>query len=667
MSRSAGRSLLPVFLLLSSLAASQDPDPKDDKKPRLVDLTLEELMNIDVTTASKKEQRLVQVPAAVTVIHDEDIRRTGARTIPDALRPVPGLHIAHIDANKWIVASRGFSDRFSNKLQVRFDGRTVYSPLFSGVFWETEDPMIEDIERIEVIRGPGGAVWGSNAVNGVINILSKSAEQTQGWLVVAGAGTEERDFAAARYGFSPGDDVTARVFVKYDDRDRSYHGHDDWIQGRAGFRTDWTPGSADRLTVLGEYYRGQFHGTVTVAQLTPPFSATFENEVDDSGGHVLARWEHRLSPTSELTAQLSYARSERGDELNPTEVLDMIEADLTHHFTPLEGHDVTWGLVYLGARDHTSGSFTISFDPVVDRKGVASLFVQDEISIVEKRLKATLGARFEYNQYTGFEIQPNLRAAWTPDEIQTYWASISRAVRMPARAEEDIRLNTTVLPGAPPTVLSAFGDSGFRSEELIAFELGHRIRPVESLSTDLALFYNLYDRLRTLEPAAPFAEASPAPPHAVVPILVENNMSGRTYGAELAVTWKPMEKVTVYAAYSFLFMEFHLKHGSPDTTSEDQDRASPRHQVYARASIDLPSDVTLDLMGRWVDDLPAFQVDGYVEADVRLAWNATRQVELAVVGQNLVHNRHFESGDTLLGNRAGDIQRGVYFSVSVRW
>jgi len=323
--------------------------------------------------------------------------------------------------------------------------------------------------------------------------------------------------------------------------------------------------------------------------------------------------------------------------------------------------------VYLGSRDHTTGSFTISFDPVVDRKGVASLFVQDEIAIVEKRLKATIGARFEYNQYTGFEVQPNLRAAWTPDEIQTYWASVARAVRMPARAEENIRLNTIVLPGAPPTVLSAFGDSGFRSEELIAFELGHSIRPVESLSTDLALFYNLYDRLRTLEPATPFAEASPPPPHAVVPFIVENNMSGRTYGAELAVTWKPMDKVSLYAAYSFLLMDFHLDHGSPDTISEDADRASPRHQVYARASIDFPADVDLDLMGRWLDDLPAFRVDGYVEADVRVAWRATPQIELAVVGQNLVHNRHFESGDTLIGNLAGEIQRGAYFSLSVRW
>jgi iron complex outermembrane recepter protein len=357
----------------------------------------------------------------------------------------------------------------------------------------------------------------------------------------------------------------------------------------------------------------------------------------------------------------------RGDELNPTEVQDMIEADVTHHFTAIEGHDITWGVVYLGSRDHTSGSFTISFDPAEDRKGVASLFIQDEITIVDKRLKATIGSRFEYNQYTGFEVQPNLRAVWTPDEIQTYWASVARAVRMPARAENDIRLNTTVLPGAPPTVLAAFGDPDFHSEELIAFELGQRIRPVESLSTDLALFYNLYDRLRTLDPAAPFAEASPAPPHGVVPFIVSNNMSGRTYGAELAVTWKPLEKLSLYGAYSFLFMDFHLEHGSPDTISEDADRASPRHQLYARASIELPADVDVDLIGRWVDDLPAFHVDGYVEADVRIAWSATKKVELAVVGQNLVHNRHFESGDTLLGNLAGEIQRGVYFSVSVRW
>ena len=653
--------LIAAFLLLFSLAAAAQE--ADEKKPRLVDLTLEELM----TTASKKEQRLLAVPAAVAVIVDDDIRRSGARTIPDALRPVPGLHIAHLDANKWIVASRGFSDRFSNKLQVRFDGRTVYSPLFSGVFWETEDPMIEDIERIEVIRGPGGAIWGSNAVNGVINILSKSAEQTQGWLVVAGAGTEERAFGAVRYGFSPGDDVTARVYVKGDDRDRSFHGHDEWAQARAGFRTDWTPGDADRVIVLGEYYRGQFHGTVTVPQLTAPFSSTFENEVDNSGGHVLARWERRFSPSSQLTTQLSFEHAERGDELNPIENQDILEADITHQFSPIDGHEVMWGVAYLGTRDHTSGSFAISFDPVVDRKGVTSFFVQDEITIVDKRLKASIGSRFEYNDYTGFEVQPNLRAAWTPDEIQTFWASVARSVRMPARAEEDIRINQAVLPGAPPVVVALFGDSRFRSEELIAFELGHRIRPVESLSTDLALFYNLYDRLRTLEPAAPFAEASPPPPHGVAPFVVDNNLSGRSYGAELALTWKPVDKVSLYAAYSFLHLDFHLEHGSQDTVSEDADRASPRQQVYARASIDLPAGVALDVMGRWVDDLPSFDVDGYVEADARLGWRATPQVEIALVGQNLVHNHHVESGNTVLGNRAGEIQRGAYLSVSIRW
>ncbi|HEX7897989.1 MAG TPA: TonB-dependent receptor [Planctomycetota bacterium] len=647
------------FLCLSgAVATAQEPE-----KRRLVDLSIEELMKLEVTTPAKKEQRLIEVPAAMTVIRGEDLRRTGARTIPDALRAVPGLHVARIDANKWVVTSRGFSNRFSNKLQVLFDGRTVYSPLFSGVFWETQAPMIEDIDRIEVIRGPGATVWGSNAMNGVINIISRKSEDTQGGLLVGGVGTEEKDFGAARGGFASGPDFHGRVFAKYDNRDNSRDGHDSWFQARAGFRADWTPGDVDRITVEGEYYDGGFHGTVMVPELAAPFLRVFSNSLDNSGGHLLTRWERRLSPDSELAVQLSYERAERSDELLPVDIRDILEFDLTHRFTPFAGHDVTWGAGYLASWDRLEGTFTISFDPEEDRKGVTSVFVQDEITLVERRLKATLGSKFEYNEYTGFEVQPGVRLAWTPDDIETFWLSVARAVRMPSRAESDVRLAQSVQPG--PVVVAVTGDEDFLSEELLAFETGYRIMPLDPLSIDLALFYNLYDQLRTLEPEAPFPEASPPPPHLIAPFASDNKLAGRTYGAELAVSWRAHETLTLHASYAFLRMRLALDDDSGDLISEDAERSSPRHQAYVRASLDLPQGLELDLASRYVGGQSAPDVSGYTELDARLGWRATSRLDLAVVGQNLLHDDHFESSDTLLGNKATRLERGVYLTAAL--
>jgi iron complex outermembrane recepter protein len=548
---------------------------------------------------------------------------------------------------------------------VLFDGRTVYSPLFSGVFWETQDPMIEDIERIEVIRGPGATVWGSNAVNGVINIISTKAKDTQGGLLVAGAGTEERDFGAARYGFSSGQDVHASVYAKYADRDESHDGHDSWFQSRAGFRADWTPEGSDRVTIQGEYYVGAFHGAVVVPELTPPFSRDFSNSLDNSGGHVVARWERRLSPTAELAAQLSYEHAERGDELLPVDVRDIVEVDVVHRFSPLEGHDVTWGAGYLGSRDRLEGSFTISFDPERDRKGVTSVFVQDDITIVDRRLKVMVGSKFEYNEFTGFEDQPGVRLAWTPDQIQAFWASAARAVRMPSRAENDFRFNQSVRPG--PVVVVLLGDEDFRSEELLAFEIGHRIVPLDPLSVELALFCNVYDGLRTFEPGPTFAESSPPPPHLVAPFFTDNKMSGRTYGAELAVSWKPLETLSLHAACSFLHMRFTLDDDSGDEFSEDAEHSSPRHQACVRASLDAGEGVELDLMTRWVGGLSADNVEDYTELDARLGWRATPRIDVALVGQNLLHAEHFEAADTLLGNRARRLDRGALLTPAVRF
>jgi len=650
-----------------------------DAEPLTVDLTelsLEELMEIEIVSVSRKEERLFEAAAAVYVITREDLRRSGVRSIPEALRMVPGMEVAHIDANMWAITSRGFNDLFTNKLLVLIDGRSVYTPLFSGVFWETQDVLLEDIERIEVIRGPGATLWGANAVNGIINVLTRRAEDTQGGLVSAGAGSEERGFGGVRYGGKLGEDGCYRVYAKYFLRDdfvdaSGEKAADGWAIARGGFRMDWDGSARDGLTLQGDLYDGEVGQTYRIVDpLESPYTRTLDVGVPVRGGNVLGRWERRFSDASDMALQLYYDRTEREDAVVEG-YLHALDVDLQHRFGMGARHEVVWGLGYRFMTDEIKGGFMMSVRPESRTYDLISAFVQDEMSLAEDRLRLTLGSKFEHNDYTGLEIQPNVRALWMPRERHAVWGAISRAVRTPSRVDDGMRTVRQVLPPdliAPgvPTALVVFGSRDFESEELLAFELGYRVRPMDRAFLDLATFCNVYDKLLSVEPGTPFRETSP-PEHWVVPFTMENRMKAKTWGTELAADAQVLDGWRLRADYTYLRMQMRLYPDSQYTSAEEWEGVSPRHQWSLRSSLDLPGRLALDLSGRYVDDLPDIDVEGYSSVDVRLGWRSVNGLEVSLVGQNLLEDHHLEFRAPHTPPLSTEVERGVYGSVAWRF
>lgn len=662
---------------ISGLEAQDNPPSEKatgspQEKPRdVTDLDIDDLVNVRVTSVARKEQTLTDVPAAVYVIRQDDLKRSGATSIAEALRAVPGLEVAQPMANSWAISGRGFNNTIANGLLVLIDGRSVYSPLQSGVFWDVQDVFLEDVERIEVIRGPGGTLWGSNAVNGVINVITKSAEETQGVALIGGGGTEERAFGGARYGFKAAEDVYVRAYVKYFSRegadmgiDPDQNAHDAQWMAKTGFRSDWKSGDHDRVTFMGDMYEGQSQTSSAVPALTAPFSNLVNDRADLRGADFVFRWNHTIDHTSDLAVQAYYDYSSRLQSIFGY-VLHTLDLDFNHRFRVFGDQEVNWGLGYRTYWSNLHESFSISSSAPRDFNDVASAFVQDEIPLVKDKLRLTLGSKFEYNSFSGFEVQPSVRLAWKPTDVHMAWASVSRAVRTPSSFDQDLRINALVVPGAPPTVLSLLGDPGFKSEELIAYEAGYRLHPAEPLFFDAAVFYNRYNDLRSIEPGALFSESDPPPPHNVLPFFIENDLRAQTYGFELAANVKLAPWWLVQANYTFLRMDVDPKRDSSDTTSKAGELQNPRNQVWIRSAMDLPENLTLDVIGRYVDRLPAYLVDSYVEMDVRLAWQLpARHVEVAVVGQNLLHDSHAEFSNP---TQRSEIQRGVYGSVTVRF
>ncbi len=656
------------FLLLSfPVHALNDLNQID-----ITELSLEELMDMKITSVSKKPQKMYDAAAAVFVITQDDIRRSGVTSIPEALRLVPGLEVARIDANKWAITSRGFNGRFANKLLVLIDGRSVYTPLFSGVFWQMKNPVLEDVERIEVIRGPGATLWGANAVNGVINIITKDAEETQGGLVSARIGTKDRGSGSVRYGARVGDDAYFRVYAKYSDRDNSVfasgsEANDNWDLRRAGFRLDWRTPYDDSWTLQGDIFTGNNSQTVTEPYLYAPYSRTFEDNNEIGGGNILTRWKHVFSESSDMALQLYYDRTEHEDT-TLRENRDTIDIDFQHRFAVGESQEVLWGVGYRFTSGDIGNRFSVALEPDNRNDHLYSAFVQDDITLIEDKLRLTLGSKFEHNDYTGFEYQPNARVLITPDPHHTIWAAVSRAVRTPSQVEHDARINTEVVPpgtaknpSALPVLLTAQGDDDFRSEELTAYEVGYRVLATDNLFLDIATFYNVYDNLRTLETGTTSLEPSPAPLHLVLPSTVGNEMNGETYGAEVVADWRPVDGWRLQAAYSYLRIFLHLEDGSTDTISESAEEESPRNQFSLRSSMDLYRNLEWDMWLRYVDDLPALNVDSYVSLDTRLAWNMRRNLVLSVVGRNLLDRRHPEFGTPLfVDTLPTEVERSVY-------
>jgi iron complex outermembrane receptor protein len=644
----------------------------------LTELSLEDLMNIRVTSTSRRPQSVAESAAAVFVITQEDIRRSGVTSIPEALRMVPGVQVAHIDANKWAISARGFNGRFANKLLVMIDGRSVYTPLFSGVLWDAQDTVLEDIDRIEVVRGPGASLWGANAVNGVINIVTKRARETQGGLFVAGGGTEEQGFTTLRYGGQFDADSFYRAYVKYFNRD-SYEfmgggdAHDDWQVGRAGFRFDWEPVGPDALTLQGDIYRGVVGTTGRQFSLTPPLSQTVNTDDDIFGANILGRWTHDFDDGSDMALQVYYDLVS-GDELGITLREQTFDVDFQHHFRVGERNDIIWGLGYRLVAAEFDDSFTVGLSDDHRTDHLVSTFVQDEITLVEDELRLTLGSKFEHNSYTGFEIQPTGRLLWTPDDRQSVWLAASRATRTPSQAEDSFDLNSVLPPPLPPpfpplpfaTQLTVLGNPDQQSEVVAAFELGYRIRPDRDLSLDIAAFYNIYDRLASVEPIFADFVACPTPPFFLCFLgqsQLDNHGSAESYGVEVAADWRLESWWRVQGAYTYLHLD--VDHDEPNGLTVHTDGRDPSHQLSLRSSFDLGEDWELDVWGRYVSELPERGVDGYFTFDMRLGWRPADGIELAIVGQNLADSEHLEFTPELIDTTPTEVPRSVYGKVTV--
>lgn len=635
----------------------------------LTALSLEELVNIEVTTVSKKEEELFHAAAAIFVITGDDIRQSGATSLPEALSMVPGMEVARFDANKWGVTSRGFNDLFANKLLVLIDGRSVYSPIFSGVFWDMQNISLADVLRIEVIRGPGATLWGANAVNGIINIITKHTSDTQGGEVTFGLGTNERAIGNARFGGRINEDVSYRIFTNYMDRDSFVYsdgsdGADEWDVFNAGFRLDFD-NKNDSFVVQADGFKGHVGQAYLINDLLePPYQRRFDYQVAVSGVNILGRWNHVFSDHSDMMLQFYYDYVSR-EEAVLKGILNIYDLDFHHRFELGQYQEVVWGMGYRFISDAFDSTFAISFNPQKRDFSLKSAFVQDEITLVHNRLRLIAGAKFEHNDYTGLEIQPNVRFVSMPNERMTVWAAVSRAVRTPSRADMDVRLNQRVYPpdslspGFPTTLITLFGNRNFVSEEIMAYELGFRVNPIDKFFLDLSLFYNSYSNFYTIELDMPYLNELPVP-HLVIPVHTDNKMDAETYGFELSADLQILPQWRLRMAYSFLHINMFLHEDSWYTAGETWEGYSPDHQVFLRSYSRLSKNIEWNIDIRYVSSLPDINIESIVHFNTRFGLTLSERLHFFLVGQNLLYSQRPQFKGSHVPTIPTEVQRGFY-------
>jgi iron complex outermembrane receptor protein len=623
-------------------------------------LSVEDLMNVEVTSVTRHPQKLLDSASAIQVITQEDIRRSGATSIPEALRLADNLQVAQKNSHDWAISARGFNTDLANKLLVMIDGRTVYTPLYSGVFWDVQDYLLEDIDRIEVISGPGGTLWGANAVNGVINIITKSAADTQGLYTEAGGGSQPQDLAGARYGGSLGQDAHFRVYGKYFDRSDEIladgaSASDAWHQGRTGFRIDSGGASPDRFTLSGDFYDG--HEETQLG-----------SEANTSGDNVLGRWTRVFSDVSDLSLQAYLDQTHIADPVGPLTLaetpfspagtfyddLTTYDVDFQHRFQAGSYNRVVWGLGYRLTHDVDLNAPALGFLPATLDQNLYSGFLQDEVAL-RSNLSLTLGSKLEHNDYTGFEYEPNARLSWIVDSTQALWGAVSRAVRTPSRIDEELS------EGVPPYLVLLKGSTDFTSESVVAYELGYRVQLNSQFNASVSTFYNHYNDVRSTS----------FTPLTILPLYFANNLEGDTDGLEFSGNYRVSDEWSLHAGYTFLNEHLRVKPGGYDLDNALNETADPRDQFSLRSSHNLPMHIELDADLRWVDTLHTNDgptpgtVPAYFELNTRVAWKASQRLELSVVGQNLLHNHHAEYG--FPEPTSVEIDRSVYGKVAWRY
>jgi iron complex outermembrane receptor protein len=647
------RSVLPVCLLLASGARALAQSPDAPSRP-LTALSLEELGAIEVTSVSKQPEQVWQTPVAITVISSDDIRRSGATSIPEVLRLAPGVQVSRIDADHWAVGIRGFADQFSKSMLVLIDGRSIYTPLFAGMYWPAHDTLLEDIDRIEVIRGPGGTIWGANAVNGVINIITKAAADTQGTLVSGGAGNVDHALAGARYGGRHGA-LDWRVYAKGTARDGQQHpsgdAYDAWETAQSGFRGDWSGQSSQRFTLQGDVSIGT-HGQ-RVALVSP---ATLQRRVDDgalraTGANILAAW-HRQSTAGRDLQVTGYWERTAWDAPHFAETRDTLDVDLVDRL-PLGRHTLTWG----GGGRVSPGRFSqrsdaLLFTPARVTDTLVNLFVEDAVAIVPARFSLIGGTRLLHNNYTGAEVQPAVRALWTPTPTTSVWAAISRAVRTPSRIERGVQASSlSATAQGVPILIQAVGDPGFDAERLVAYEAGFRTLLGPKVFVDVAAFRNRHEGLAAYGAPAIAVQLTP-PVHVTARFPQVNGMNGISEGLEWSSEWRAADRWSLRGSYAFARVDAHRLPISIDPAqAATLEGMTPRHQWQLQSRATLPGAIDLDLTYRHISALPAHAVEGYQSADLRVG-RTWRSLELFAVGQNLLDAAHAEFDPSVQIRRA---------------
>jgi iron complex outermembrane recepter protein len=623
-----------LFFLLSTFSANAQVNKDTLSASELKGLSLEQLMNVNVTIVSKTPEELFKTPASVYVISSNEIKQSGAANIVQALELAPNLEIGQANSYAWVVTSRGFSNLYANKLLVMIDGRVVYTPLFAGVVWDAQNVLLNDVDHIEVVSGPGGTLWGSNAVNGVINILTKSAKETQGLYISAGGGTFMKDFGAIRYGGKIGSGFFLRLYLqRYDNNGTitaaSLDDHDKWGLTQGGFRADWSPTQYNKLTFQGDLYG--------VLERTLPSNSNLD------GQNFMGKWSHDISDNAGFRLRMYFDRTWIHDI--PSTVSDQLttyDIDFQHHFSIGKDNKINWGLGYRLMLDETpTTTMYVGILPVDKTMPLYSAFLQDEINLIDQNLTLTLGSKLEHNVFTGFEIQPSARLAWTPNDQQTIWAAVSRAVRTPSRIDVDYYIPKFIVP---PTSPSIAGGPNFVSEKLIAYELGYRIEPISQLSISLAGFYNNYNDLYSIE-------ALPG----TLTYEIQNGSEGKSWGAELFADLAISDWWQIRGGYTYFRINLKPKPGHTfDPTSLAND---PENQYMLESDINFLKDFNLGITARGVGSLPKPYVPAYLSLDARLAWQLNNNLEFSIVGQNLLKNEHIEFG-------TAEIPRSIYGKIS---
>jgi iron complex outermembrane receptor protein len=649
--------------LASGLMLAGHANANADALAQLKRMSVDELLNVEVTSVSRREEGLRRAAAAVAVLTREDLRRSGATSMPEALRGVPGLHVARQNSTTWGVSARGFSSVNSEKLLVLSDTRSIYTPLFSGVAWDVQDYLLEDVERVEVIRGPGAALWGSNAVNGVVSITTRDARDTHGDYLEAGVGDFERYWLGARHGAQTAGGKHYRVFARYFDRDSTHSAavsEDDARLGHLGFRMDWDAAAESAWTVQGDAYAGEIGQLAPTVEVIGRPGPTGQLTSDVSGGNLLARWRHQGRGDSEWQWRAYYDVTRR-DDPSFIDTLHTADVDLQQRLT-LGRHGVVWGVAGRLTSNTNQSRGVFAVEPEDSDDLLISGFVQDQIAISDS-LALTVGSKFEHNDFSGFEVQPSIRASWTPDARHNLWLATSRAVRVPTRLERDVAVDASDPAGNP--VFRLLGNRDFEAEELIAYEAGWRWQPRDELWVDLALFHNDYESLVSLEVGDPFLDGTG---RTIIPVLNRNLGRGHSRGAELLVEWQPVEHWRLSASHSAIDLDL-------DSPGLDLNRnvwlegSTPRGMTalrswYSRGTFELDAQLRHHTRIRRLSaDISGQGIDAYSSLDVRLGWRLSEEWRLSLVGQNLLDDEHVEFGTPAA---RGALARAAYLKAEWR-